>query len=252
MRAIKHTQLLLLLSVSACLAVPASGWPLPQTGKTTQNPLGASAKPTGEISALEAGWHAYKEGRIDQAIIFYQQAASSSPKDASLWYDLGCLFALHQEPEKAQEALKQAIALNASFAEAHDALGQLDEQAGNFDQAKIFYLQAQKLKPASPAILKHLARLAIRSSDEDAAKNWAVAWVAIEPNNPDARYQLGSLYLRAKHPDLAIIELERAVKEDPNHVLAWNGLGLSYSRIGRVEQSAEAFEKAKQLQPEKK
>lgn len=251
MKVIKCAQPLLLLIVSSFLSMPAVGWPLAQASKTAlKSQPGISSEPKDKkASPLEAGWRAYQAGRINEAIAFYEQAASSTPNDSSILYDLGCLYALHQEPAKAQEALQRAIALNDSFADAFDALGQLHEQAGSFDLAKDAFLQADKLKPHSPAILKHLARLSLRSSDISAAKQRVAAWLDVDPKNPEAHYQLGSLHLRANNPDLAIIEFEQAVKYDPKHVLSWNGLGLAYSRIGDFKKTTQAFEKAQQLQP---
>lgn len=66
--------------------------------------------------ALKAGWLAYQQGDLAAAIPVYEQAAQANPHDASLWYDLGCLLALHHDWANAREALTKAHELDPRLA----------------------------------------------------------------------------------------------------------------------------------------
>ena len=65
----------------------------------------------------------------------------------------------------------------------------------------------------------------------------------------EARYELAVLELRANAPDLALNEFRQVVQLRPEDVMAWNGLGLAYARIGALGEARQALEHAKTLEP---
>ena len=199
---------------------------------------------------LEPGWRAYQRGDIAEALKVYREASDASPKDASLWYDVGCLYALNHEFDNARDALAQALTLHPQLAAAHDALGQLDEQQGDLERAVASYLRARDLEPENTRILRHLARMQLRRKNAPAAREALEQLIRFEPSDAEARYQLGVVELRANEPDLAITEFRNALEHAPNHVMAWNGLGLAYARIGVFAEAMAALEKAKAIQPD--
>ena len=199
---------------------------------------------------LELGWQAYQRGDLVEALKAYREAVTSSPDDASLWYDIGCLHALNQEGDQAKDALSQALILNPRFAIAHDALGQVDEEAGDLERALAAYRRARELEPTRAKFLRHLARVQLRLDKTTEAQETLLALVRFEPSDVEARYQLGVLELRANAPDLAVTDFRKVLERSPNHVMAWNGLGLSYTRIGAFGEAMQALEKAQALEPE--
>ncbi len=198
---------------------------------------------------LESGWRAYRQGDLAGALKTYQEAAAAAPNDASVWYDLGCLYALTRDSPRAQSAWGHALALNPRLAQAYDAIGQLYELNGEMPTAHALYTTADTHQPRNAKFLRHLIRTLFALHNDAAARQALQALLHVAPEDVEARYQLGVLELRANAPDLAITAFQKAVKRDPQHVMAWNGLALAYARIGAFQDAAQALEHAKALQP---
>jgi Flp pilus assembly protein TadD len=67
--------------------------------------------------------------------------------------------------------------------------------------------------------------------------------------NPEAHYRLASWYLgRGKYRE-ALQEFEKVVAVSPDHVEAYNGMGVSWDRLGDFARAAACYEKALQINP---
>jgi Flp pilus assembly protein TadD len=199
---------------------------------------------------IETGWRAYQKKNLPGALHAYQEALNRSPRDASLWFDVGCLLALSHDAENAREAFRQALSLDPSLPDLHDALGQLDEQDGLLSEARISYTRAADLDASNTRFLRRLVRICLRLDDPTAARDALVRLLRFAPGDVDARYQLGVLELRAGLLDLALHEFQQVVDRAPDHVMAWNGIGLAYARLGAFDDASEALDHARTLQPD--
>lgn len=73
--------------------------------------------------------------------------------------------------------------------------------------------------------------------------------IAAHPNNPEAYYNLGTLYLmRNALPD-ATNYLEQALRLKPDYAEAWNNLAMVSAQQGQTEKAVADFQKALQLRP---
>jgi tetratricopeptide (TPR) repeat protein len=221
----------------------ASGEPESPSPKNT--PLSHS-----DSRPLEAGWQAYQRGDLVEALVSYQAASVSSPNDPSIWYDLGCLYALNRELIMARRALELALNLNPQFAAALDALGQLEEQAGNLESALGHYKKASDLAPRTVRYLRHTSRVLLGLNRTVEAQQALLRLVNLAPSDLEARYELGVLRLRSDAPDLAIYEFNQVLKQRPRDVLALNGLAIAYARIGAFPEALNALKDARMLEPQ--
>src|SRR5579885_1530031 len=73
--------------------------------------------------------------------------------------------------------------------------------------------------------------------------------IAARPNDPEALYNLGTLYLRRNALADSQGLLERAVKLRPNYPEAWNNLGMIAAQENRGGDAVRCFEKALELRP---
>lgn len=64
-----------------------------------------------------------------------------------------------------------------------------------------------------------------------------------------ANLNLGVAYLRQRRPDLAIENLERALRLDPRLAAAHNALALAHDDLGNTDQAAEHYQRALALEP---
>ncbi len=198
--------------------------------------------------AVASGWRAYQQGDMEQAFIAYQRAVTLIPNDASLWYDLGCLHVHRHEPDAARTAFHKALSLDLRFAPASAALGQLAEEDGRLSNAKEFYTHAVRQQPSNTTFLYLLLRTQLMLEDPS-AKQTADALLALAPADLDTRYTLGVLALHAQQLELAIYHFQGVLVRAPNHLMAWNGLGLSYAGMNVWDEALKALEHAKSLDP---
>lgn len=247
-----YAQLLAMLAVIITVPVFSTAAPTQPSDQDTAPMLRPQHEraPTREYQQiLELGWQAYRRGDIAAALASYRRVVEVLPNDASLWYDLGCLHALNHETDRARDALHRALTLDPRLAAAHDALGQLTEQAGDTQAARALYATANAIEPVNAKYLRHLARALLRLNDTDSARKALQDLVMFEPNDVDARYQLGLLELRADAPDLAIHEFRKVLDHAPKHALALNGLALAYLHLGDVAQASSTLQQANTVDP---
>jgi Flp pilus assembly protein TadD/peroxiredoxin len=71
-----------------------------------------------------------------------------------------------------------------------------------------------------------------------------------KPNEPEAYYNLGTLYLRRNDLPDARSYLEQAVKLRPQYPEAWNNLGMTAAQQGQADEGVRNFQKSLQLRPD--
>jgi Flp pilus assembly protein TadD/peroxiredoxin len=74
--------------------------------------------------------------------------------------------------------------------------------------------------------------------------------IQAKPNEPEAYYNLGTLYLRKSNLPEARQYLEQAVKLNPNYPEAWNNLGMLAAQEGNTEESVRNFRQSLALRPD--
>jgi len=70
-----------------------------------------------------------------------------------------------------------------------------------------------------------------------------------DPTNPDARVDMGICYFEKQQYDAAIREMERAVRDAPDHQLGHYNLGIVNLNAGNLEAARTWFEKARDIDP---
>ncbi len=73
--------------------------------------------------------------------------------------------------------------------------------------------------------------------------------IAAKPDDPQAFYNLGTLYLRRNSLTEARQYLEQTVKLRPNYPEAWNNLGMLAAQAGNSEEAIRDFQQSLQLRP---
>ncbi|MCS7300084.1 MAG: tetratricopeptide repeat protein [Fimbriimonadales bacterium] len=73
--------------------------------------------------------------------------------------------------------------------------------------------------------------------------------IRLNPNRYDLYYDLGYAYFNKRQYEQALPYLEKAVSFPNAPQLTWKTLAHCYERLGRLEKSLQAWEKAKQLNP---
>lgn len=86
--------------------------------------------------------------------------------------------------------------------------------------------------------------------DVQTAERSLRAAIELDPNAPEAIYDLGSIYLMAGRADLAIEMFRRADRLGEPKAEAYNELGRAHAQLGEAGEAIAAFQKAIELKPD--
>ena len=107
-------------------------------------------------------------GRNDKAFTLLQNWTARSPQNADARVELARLYEESSNPQSAELALNEALALDMRNWRAHAALGRLKEQAGDYPQALQNYQLAYQYNRFQPELQQHIASLQSRVSPAQA------------------------------------------------------------------------------------
>ena len=125
-------------------------------------------------------------GRLDEALKAFQKAIALNPGTAPAFYKIGSIYHRMGTTRQTIAAFERAIANDPHFFLSYDGLG---------------YFYATKLFEYDRAIETYQRGL------------------AANPGNPYLSAYLGSTYMRMGQMEKALVILEQAIKDHPDHVL---------------------------------
>ena len=137
---------------------------LRKAGKLTRRPQHISGpSPRGQTTRKRSAiWNALKEsGRLNEAIVAYQQAVQLKPGYAEGHNNLGNALTEAGRISEAIDVCKRAIDLNPQFAEAHSDLGNALKAQGQLDEAIVRYRTAIRIKPGYAEAINNLGGILI-------------------------------------------------------------------------------------------
>lgn len=152
--------------------------------------------------------------------------------------------------EKAEAAAFQALKLDPTMAEVHEALGQVYlYKTWEFEKAKEHLEKALKINPNLPAAHYHYAwGLFLWGDMEKAIEEHKLAQ-KYDPFTAKYTSWLGGLYCFDGRYDDAIRESKIALEIHEDHIYSYYVLGMTYLEMGRTDQAIWAHEKLAELSP---
>jgi tetratricopeptide (TPR) repeat protein len=131
-----------------------------------------------------------------------------------------------------EREFRRAIELNPGYATAHQWYAELLSELGRHEEALAEIKQAQQLDPFS-LIINAVSGDALRSAGQyDLAIEQLRKTLEVDRNFAHAHFHLGLTYLRKDAFAEAITEFQRAVTLSPNVTDYKGGLGYAYARSG--------------------
>jgi protein O-mannosyl-transferase len=195
-------------------------------------------------------------GRAPEAIPHYLDALKYQPNHADWQLGLGVAYGEAGDAAKALEHDRAAIGLDAGFAEARNNEATVLATLGRVDEALEELRTALRIKPGYADARKNLAALLERTSSEEANRGdlaHAIAGyreaVAAEPDDADARAELGlALAMTGREPE-ALEQLTEAARLAPRSARAHAYLGFALSRAGRYAEALQEYDASLALAP---
>ncbi len=191
-----------------------------------------------------------------------------SRRDDDHYNSLGINYLNNGQYKYAIGALKKAIKLNPSNAEAHFNLGRAYKRSGMDEQARSEFSISTRINPEkfNEYEIKYREKIDFELTDTqnyselgrayaekgmfDNAINAYKKLLVIEPDNAHAHYSLGTLYSKKAMFDDAADELWKAVEIEPDMTEAHYNLGLIYYRQGLFDKAIKEYQTALKLLPE--
>ena len=139
--------------------------------------------------------------KVDQANRNYPQAQATllkglsyHPHSVELLSDLGMVYAIAGDNDRAETALKRAADLTNHHHQVYNNLGGVYQQKGDFDQAQQAYQRAVEIKRNYPDAWSNLGLVQMMLGDSDAAVRSLAEAVALSSNDPALQHNLADAY----------------------------------------------------------
>ncbi len=128
-------------------------------------------------------------------------------------------------------------------------LSSISVYKGNLQEALTFLKKAEQIDPDSDSVLQNLAGILIMKGDYAAARTACERAIAINPQTEVAHNNMAYILLRSNEIDQAIEHARKAIEIFPKYADAYLNLARGYAAKGLSAQSADAYRKAKLINP---
>ena len=158
-----------------------------------------------------------QKGRLDEAIAHYSTALQMRPADAEVHYNLGNTLLRKGQLEEAATHYQKALEIDPGYADAHNNLGILFFQQGKLAQAIAHYQKALELNPQDIQARANLAWALATTEQTPILKAIAVK-LAEQANqltggtNPTVLHILAAAYAQAGRFSEAIVMADRTLQ----------------------------------------
>jgi eukaryotic-like serine/threonine-protein kinase len=193
---------------------------------------------------------------IDGAIHLLEQAVALDPKCAPAHAALGEAYWRRYESkaetqwiDRAQNACKRAVALNASLSSGHTCLGLILAGTGKYQEAIREYQTALTFEPTNDDIYNQLASAFMKADQsEDAEKLYRQA-IAFRPHYWAGYNTLGALYNQQARYTEAAEKFARVVALAPDNYRGYTNLGGTRMFLGEYNEAIDLLEKSVAIRP---
>jgi tetratricopeptide (TPR) repeat protein len=193
-------------------------------------------------------------GRFDAAQLEFEQAARLNPSSAEVRYNLGKLFSIQDNWARAKTEFAHALRLKPDYMEAHDGLGFALEALGENEPAVESYSKAidinEALQAGYSAPYTNLSTYYSRKGAVAEGLKYARKAVQVNPNSDRAWFQLARTEESSGDLMRATEALSRAITINPGVASYHYVAGTLYRRLGKQQESRQAFDTFARLQRE--
>lgn len=196
-----------------------------------------------------------KEG-FEKALEYFEQAINKDPAYASayvgvaaVYHHLGLrgLMPPKEAQPKAESAVRKALQLDDTLAEAHVSLGYIKKRDWDWLAAEKEFKRALELNPSSDRANAMYSTYLRDIGKPDEALPYAKRAYELEGLWPNSLANLAEAYADVRQYDQAIELYLKAIEMDPNFAPAHAQLGRVYLKKGMFEDAIKELQKAKDL-----
>jgi Flp pilus assembly protein TadD len=179
----------------------------------------------------------------------FKQALAVNACSAVAHNSLASYYVMTGEFAPAAAHAAKAVELAPRQPQGYVTLGSVYARQRDFALAEQQYRTALELAPDDSMVLGNLIGLLAEQGNMDEAIPLARRAIEIDPGNATARLNLGTMLARQGRWSDAAVELESAVRLDPRDVQARNNLGIALMNLGQFDRAAEQYRAALSIHP---
>jgi len=176
-------------------------------------------------SNFDAALRLVKEKKYDEALKSFDKAAELSPQTPIIYYWMGRVYFLKQEPERAIAKFKKVLELDPNN---YHALGQIGKtlalNKSKLAEAKKHLNRAIAINNEYLEARFELARIYAYEGDIQSSLSEFAIIFRTELRFADYHYELGKIFESGKKTDMAKREYARALQINPKHISAKDAL----------------------------
>jgi Tfp pilus assembly protein PilF len=176
------------------------------------------------VALYNLGTHRLNEGKLDQAISYYENTLEANPRHADAHINLGRALLQKGKPEEAVAQYEKALEARPHFAEAHYNLGLVLAQEKRMSEAIQHYEKALEIKPAYFDAQNNLGSALLQSGKLDEAIDHYQSALRVDPESVKAHNNLATALVQKGQVPEAVTHYQAVLKSDPNHIKAQAGL----------------------------
>jgi len=204
----------------------------------------------GDAQALSELAHAWRlQGNLDKARGAASRALEIAPGLAGAWFNLGAVQVAQRETDRGIESYRKAIELDPEFAEAWSNLGGALGARGDTSGEIAAYQRAIKINSQLAPVWSNLGSALLEAGDTEQALAACRRAVELDPEFAVAWSNLGSTLHEHGEDAEAVHACERALQLSPNLAEAWSNLGCALLEQGAIEKSLAAHRRGLELNP---
>jgi Flp pilus assembly protein TadD len=163
--------------------------------------------------------------------------ASYPDTGPNAWNNLGLLATREGRINEAIDYFQGALRLNPDYWIALENLGSAYRQQKRWDNARAALERAVAVRPQEPEANYSLAMVYAQTEDTDRAYQYLQKALTLRPAYPEALNNLGVLYLRTRRRDDAVAKFEECIRVAPGFDQSYMNLARVYSLEGAREKA---------------
>ena len=216
----------------------------------------ALARHPGKQILMESAAYSYvQQERFDEAIALYNQLLDIDAYSILYWEELGKIYFLREEYDKAIDAFEFAIAINgdSSYYSVY-AAANCYFNISNYERAEEYYQRLHERYPETVDPLFHMGMCRVNSGDDEKALDYFTQALitVLDGSEEQAQIysQLSLIFSRKAQHDKAIAYVEQALKICPDNAELVIMKGHEQLCQGLYDESNATFLEALTLKPE--
>lgn len=190
------------------------------------------------------------QGRLTEAENAYRQAIAIDSRYADVLVNLGFILRVQDKSSEAEQCLLQALEINPGMEDAYFILGEILQSRGDLAGAIENYRKALQLKPEFEHVYNNLYNALDQNGQDQEAREVLDQAIVLNPNSVEFNFLKGNAFAKEGDWVNAIFCYNKALSFDPGYYPALVHLGNAFKEHGNPDAALLSYQKALEINPE--